>query len=821
MPFRYFRDVLTIDQNLISTLPAAVGDTLVLGARQLTLVSLSPLYNYVIAADQMTVVPGAGSSLIGGDGNPSPSVTVLASSIDGALTINSVGRQGEDGADGEPGESGVSIDEETGKPILLPGGAGGAGENGESGSPGGNITMAYASATVTPTATSTGGLGGAGGAGGAGGPGRPPGKRGLAGRTGASGAPGGVSISQVAPDDVWDLLDTDSARGWAAYRAEVAGYLLRKFDYESQLLALAEAKGALMLNPMDAEAATVQSRIVSRQIPSGLPRDLDIAPDFPGLSANLPAEIAVVQNAFQKFVSVVTLESIADAVREQLGVMRGQLVHRVEEAQVDVTIANQDVTIARAEQTNLQAQIAALQSDIDAARNQSFSIGDFFSTVGTIAGAVAGMSTGVGALISIPAAIASIQAVVGRTDDVTLFLGELSNAAKDPKHKTAFEQDVANIKGLGGDLKDLVQGTKSTISFVKVISDLDGAMSQVNQKEVAKLLRQQAVLVRQKMVASLREKQAQSRVAAAQLRVNNLFSDIADIDQRLSHWNADSAFLAAAADILIRSARRLVDMVMEDVFLAVRAKEIYQLEGTPGLRFDFGFLHPDVDHSLRPAQRAAASLIALSGMPIQVLSWIQMFEQLNTAQIGFDVIHPQLSLTISDPTQLQAFANGAALSFSIAMADVPSGMFELKANALHLEMTGASSPQSANVWVTHSGEWSMNRRTDGSQTTMRLRPRREVFAIGSGSGVLTANIPANPQSNSEPGPPFSFWGRGVATTFRLQIATPSAMNLSQLNAIHVAVDCIGYAPQIAGATLRISPEIQVVASAPVAEALAA
>jgi hypothetical protein len=295
-------------------------------------------------------------------------------------------------------------------------------------------------------------------------------------------------------------------------------------------------------------------------------------------------------------------------------------------------------------------------------------------------------------------------------------------------------------------------------------------------------------------------------------------ADVADIDQRLANWNADSAFLAAAADILIRAARRLVDMVMDDVFLAQRAREIYQVEGTPNLRFDFGFLHPDVDRSLRPAQRAAASLITLADMPVQVLSWIQMYEQLNTAQIGFDVIHPQMSLTITDPAQLQAFANGAALGFGIGLTDVPSGMFELKVNALHVQMTGASSTQSSNVWVTHSGEWSMNRRTDGSVTTMSLRPRREVFGIPAGSGTLSAHIPANPQSNSESGPPFSFWGRGVATTFRLQVALPSAMNLSQLSAIHVTVDCIGYAPQIAGALVKITPEVQVIAATPAAEA---
>ena len=147
-------------------------------------------------------------------------------------------------------------------------------------------------------------------------------------------------------------------------------------------------------------------------------------------------------------------------------------------------------------------------------------------------------------------------------------------------------------------------------------------------------------------------------------------------------------------------------------------------------------------------------------------------------------------------------------------------MFELKANALHLEMTGARSAQSANVWVTHSGEWHMNRRTDGSVTTVFLRPRKEVFAVPAGSGTLSASIPANPQANSESGPPFSFWGRGVASTFRLETAVPSTIDLSQLSAIHVILDCIGYAPTTTGALLRITPDIEVIAPPPRTEALA-
>jgi hypothetical protein len=138
-------------------------------------------------------------------------------------------------------------------------------------------------------------------------------------------------------------------------------------------------------------------------------------------------------------------------------------------------------------------------------------------------------------------------------------------------------------------------------------SDLDAAISGQNQSQVGKLLREKAKLTRDQMVASMRERQAKARVAVAQLRVANLVSEMAQIDDRLAHWSTEIAVLNAAADLLIRAARQVVDRVMDDVFLAQRARESYQLEGTPNLRFDFGYLHPDTDRSLSPALRAASA----------------------------------------------------------------------------------------------------------------------------------------------------------------------------------------------------------------------
>lgn len=542
---------------------------------------------------------------------------------------------------------------------------------------------------------------------------------------------------------------------------------------------------------------TVRDRIANRQTPSGLSRDLDIAPDFRALSSDLTEEIAVVQNAFQAYVSVVSLETIAESIRDQLNVLARQLQNRRAEAQADVALAEQDVRIAEAEISNLDLQIKDLGDQIETIREERFSIAGILSDVGSIVGVIAGMATGVGAIISVAGGLATLQKVTDGIDLVQL----LKWLKEKPDPNSPRSEDIEEIKELGGGFKDLIEGTKSTISFVKVMKDLENAMSLPGQDAIGKLVKQQIVLTREKMVGQLRQRQALGRVLATQLRVANLDGEIAQVKAIVDGWSADAAALRVATDLLIAAARSVVEMVAEDVFLAQRAREIYQLDRLDGLRFDFGFLHPDADRSLSPAQRASACLVSLSGMAPQVLAWNQIFTHLNTAQLGFDVIHPQLSVTITEPARLQDLVSGRSLEFSIDLGAVPERMFELKVNAMTLELTGATSAQSSNVWVTHSGTWQMNRRGGDGVADLILLPRSELFAFSPGGSPLRAKIPANP-SPAEPGPPFSFWGRGVVTTFRLQLAQPSALDLSVLSAVRVTIDCLGYARQGGGVVAR-------------------
>jgi hypothetical protein len=83
----------------------------------------------------------------------------------------------------------------------------------------------------------------------------------------------------------------------------------------------------------------------------------------------------------------------------------------------------------------------------------------------------------------------------------------------------------------------------------------------------------------------------------------------------------------------------------------------------------------------------------------------------------------------------------------------------------------------------------------------------EAFNVAAGSNLIAA-IPAQPQSSVEPGPPFSFWGRGALadwTLFTDQSAT--ALNLSGLSEVRIAIGCIGLVAHgaVAPATLRIAP----------------
>jgi len=259
--------------------------------------------------------------------------------------------------------------------------------------------------------------------------------------------------------------------------------------------------------------------------------------------------------------------------------------------------------------------------------------------------------------------------------------------------------------------------------------------------------------------------------------------------------------------LLITLGRQLADIVAEDVFFARRALEIYELDDASDVRFDYGYIHPDQDLDLQPVARVQACMLSVAQLSAKIATWNDIYLRLNAAQAsGFDVVHPALSVSITDPTALAHLATSGELQFTIDSSMTPSSIFELKVNTLTLELAGATAASPATFWIEHSGHWKMAPRPNSankgqkSLVEFNLFPHKETFNCNAGQGTLNAAIPAQAQSAAEPGPPFSFWGRGVMADWRIY-PDPAAtgLDLSKLTAIKLSFNCIGLAAQ--GATV--------------------
>jgi hypothetical protein len=790
---QFIRDTLTLDETLADRLSAAgivpaTGDTLVLVAANCRLVRLSSDFNYVIVADTLT-----GTLLELRSGADTRSLSIFANSITSLLIVVSNGAPGADGAPGANGADGDVVHDPHGRPIRLAGGDGRPGQPGQAGAPGGNISIRYASALAVPTATSIGGPGGKGGAGGKGGVGNPPGKAGAPGAHGRAGPPGSVSVVQVSADQVYQTVDPATRVAWADYRTQVGEYLFRLFDPNSQLHALSELDAAVALDPNNSVAATLRTRIIRQQTPAGTPRDLDIAPDYKDIAAGLLGETQLVLSEFLAVQQTATQDEVAAATKDQLSLMLTQLTDRAAEAQLDAVSANDGVQVADSEASAYQAQIDSLQQQITTLQTQKMSFGDLVTTLGAVVGGIAGLVTGVGAIVAIPGALAAADNPRSGIAQVLDFLATGKSFWKD--------------KDIGGDMSDLLKGGQDALTnFSKVYQQLSGASADATIKQLAL---QQATLGLQLMVANLRRQQARDQLVAAQARAVDYAAEAQAAKNLLSQWSATKAFLDGALGVLLDIARRLADLVAEDFFVARRALEIYQLEDASDVRFDYGHLHPDTDHdlALQPLQRTQLSLQGVAALPATVITWNDVFVQLNEAQTsGFDVVHPAIEVVIDDPVAFAHLRQGGGLAFSIGIGPTPANVtlpaqvFELKVDNLRLELVGASAPATRVLWVQHSGHWLMTPRplpdlTNPPNIEFTLFPHVEAFNVPAGTGTLAAAIPAQAQSTVDPGPPFSFWGRGALADWTLFPDPASAIDLSGLTAVRFTVGCIGLVPQ--------------------------
>ena len=84
----------------------------------------------------------------------------------------------------------------------------------------------------------------------------------------------------------------------------------------------------------------------------------------------------------------------------------------------------------------------------------------------------------------------------------------------------------------------------------------------------------------------------------------------------------------------------------------------------------------------------------------------------------------------------------------------------------------------------------------------------EAFNLAPGSDP-SALIPAQPQTSTDPGPPFSFWGRGALADWTLFVDSSSAgaLDLTGLSEVRLSIGCIGLVVQgaVTPSTVQVTP----------------
>ncbi len=847
--------------------PAQPGDTVVLGARHLCLGRTTqplPAYNLVLLADHLDIAYGATVQVTGTpEKNPRPSVTVLARFIgreqivaklppgsysstgssvksrkallssarnlgtifplDEALTVKVSGYNGAAGKLGFAGheeywETDPEPTPQGGRKRVLmrklpakPGGSGAAGGQG------GTVVVRYVQATLPPVISAPGGLGGSGGAGdsgigdfppqatpipalaGDGGPGgrggsvevchvgphaptvsAAGGSGGSGDRAGATGASGPAKVREIAGiDEVWAATPTkEIARLWAAFRTEVGAYFFRCFDNLSMITAIKELQAATMLDPGNKEASLLFNRILNGQTPGGQPRYADIVPDYKDLVATVSA---AVPNVLQAFLAAQVDNITADVCQNAARTIEAT----VSLAVPDLESAQGDLDIAQAMADMASSRAAGIQQQLDDLANQQFSILDIVVTVGAAAAAIGSIASGVGAIISIPSSLMAIGKIAETTDDLITFLQN---------------KDLQNdLSKLGQGMEGLLKVGQGIINLKKVVAQIEEAMAEPGQGKAGDLLKQLAQARWEEAIANLRVLQAKDYCDGL---AGAIEADNAAITHIKSLLTED---LITGTLSLLQQARAFASQVSEQLFLAARALEIYELD-TPTIRFDYGYVWPDTEHDLIDTQSlhddVRDSYRSALEMPCDLATWSDIYNRVNTAQVGFNVVHGNTPITIlADDAVRTALAPGNALRFTVHIDDLPLSIYEDKVNGLDIDVFGATADESVMLWVEHSGHYWMRRRDTGSIEEFYLFPRREICNCTSSNIGLSGDIPFAPQSPAEPGPPFSFWGRGMAADWILYMdpgTSPAAhFDVADLSKVVVTIRGLGFSPATA------------------------
>jgi len=801
------------------------GDTLVIAAYSMAAPAnylfdlrdpADPAYllNLAIFADVLDTpgltldLAGSAATVPAQTGAPGRSARVVARDLRGPLTVRAGGGAGTAGIPGGAGADETFMIEfdDLGHPHReyepptegRPGGNGGAGGNG-------GVARTLTSIGPVPTVTAGGGAGGVAGAGGKGGRGaktaqgqqRPNAPDGHDGQPGATGLDGTAESIVASGEDFWnkargelgaDLVE--SAAHWLScakfhYRQATGWPSTKQADTVLGLFATAVAA-----DPTLSEVAVLKEQFLNGDDLLGLPRNLDVVPDFERYQRRIDTYGGWVDRLFGDVNDLLAATTSIELTDAQLQVQLNTLDFTTKILQETLADTKASLAAVAAEEKAASARWNATldivnkrKADLDKPVDWGgVVVVGMFALAGLVVSAYVGQTAG--KLIgSIPDLMSMGNLELSGSDKETKVLKDAIAAGG--KIQAAGAKEAAAHKDASGNIDVgawVSEAGPVLLSFAKFAKDMDEATGDPELKQLVKDL---ASRLQEKLAASARRAAASRQVDLATLRIEGVARERAAYTRLHAQAQADGQLLRKTALALLNVVRLHGDTFLDYQVRAARAVEIYTLtDQSAALRLDRWHLHPDTElaYEQRLIDTAAyRSALVVSSSQLAVAQLVTAFDTYDLSSFQQDVHY----VTLTDQAHLDELRLGLATWFTVEPDDLAGDRWEAKVVAATVTLQGVTAATPTFALVLIHGPRCTQRLKDGTDVTSYLQPREALLQVAPANGQAIGAGAILPNER-----PTEFWRRSVATEWVLlleqDVVRDRSVDLSGLTEIRLS-----------------------------------
>ena len=312
----------------------------------------------------------------------------------------------------------------------------------------------------------------------------------------------------------------------------VGEYYFRAFNpsgppvNEYLALAFGEFTEILALDPQNQQAMIYRNNILSNENILGLPRDIDLIPDFEHYQGIVRDYGPIVLSLFSTATNLLTTGVPMDQKRQELNLEIAHLQGLTDVLTAEVAEAELALVFVQTEIRLLDSRLAGIQRRIqermEELNSKELSIGDTLLIMGDIAIAIIGIYTGGSSLVSVVPAIIKLQGTLQGKDLVQLI--------SDKELRDQAKEDAGGVKEAVDGIKN---GVDALISLSKMYAQLANAIPpSSNDAVIGSLLREATELTHQKKLALMRVVRAEAALDIARRKLALAENDLILARQR-------------------------------------------------------------------------------------------------------------------------------------------------------------------------------------------------------------------------------------------------------------------------------------------------